>query len=66
MAELLTVRDVAALVKLSSRQIYKLAASGRMPLPLKVSRSTRWRAADIEKWIQNGCRIEADAKAVRR
>lgn len=66
MSELLTVRDVAALVKLSSRQIYKLCASARMPAPLKVGRSTRWRAAQISAWIQNGCRIEADAKAVAR
>ena len=55
MAEMLSVRDVAALLKLSTRQVYKLVACGRMPQPLKVGRSTRWRSADIAAWIDGGC-----------
>lgn len=55
MAELLTVREVAALVKLSARQIYKMVSAGRMPPPLKVGRSTRWRADDVRRWIVDGC-----------
>lgn len=53
-AELLTAQDVAARLKVSPRQVFKLASSGRLPKPLKVARSTRWRESDISAWIVNG------------
>lgn len=57
--ELLNVREVAARLKLSSRQIFKLASAKRLPAPVKVGRSTRWRVADLEAWIASGCRMES-------
>jgi len=67
--ELLTDSEVAALVKVSRRQIWNLLAKGNLPEPVRLgqSRSVRWRRSDIERWIANGCRIaSADAeKAVR-
>ena len=62
MNPLLTVREVAALCKWSTRQVYKMVSSGRLPAPLKVGRSTRWRASDIEAWIKNGCQLPTDSK----
>ncbi|MBI4718083.1 MAG: helix-turn-helix domain-containing protein [Planctomycetes bacterium] len=56
--ELLTCREVAARLKLSGRQVYKLAASGKLPRPLKVARSTRWRADEIDDFIGRGCIVE--------
>ncbi len=53
--ELLTVRDVARALKVSPRQIWKLLASGRVPEPVRLSRSVRWRRADIDEWIRLGC-----------
>ena len=53
--ELLTVRDVAARLRLSTRQIWKLKASGRIPDAVRVARSVRWRTSDIDDWIQLGC-----------
>ena len=55
MIELLTVREVAARLKVSTRQIFKLAASGQLPRPVKVGGSTRWRSTDIEEFIERGC-----------
>ena len=52
---LMTVREVAAELKVSSRQVWKLASSGRMPAPLRLGRSVRWRASDIAEWIRLGC-----------
>lgn len=52
---LLAVRDVAALLRISGRQVLKLRASGRIPVPLKLGRSTRWRAEEIESWVRAGC-----------
>lgn len=49
--QLLTVRDCAALLKLSTRQIWKLSRSERFPRPLRIGRSVRWRAADVQRFI---------------
>lgn len=54
-SELLTVRDVAARLRISPRQVWKLLASGRMPSPVRLSRSVRWRADDISHWVHLGC-----------
>lgn len=63
--QLLTDFDIANLLKVSRRQVWKLLAMGRLPDPLRISRSVRWRAADIDKWIENGCRVESASKAWR-
>ena len=55
MAELLTVREVAELLKISARQVWKLAASGRLPGPMRLGRSVRWRADDLAAFIAAGC-----------
>ena len=56
---LITVRDVAAALKVSPRQVWKLAASGRLPGPIRLARSVRWRAADITRFIEVGCNMQA-------
>lgn len=53
--ELLTVREVAALLKISPRQVWNLVKRDLIPLPVRVARSVRWRASDISKFIENGC-----------
>lgn len=62
---LLTVRDVAARLKVSTRQVFKLSSSGRLPGPVKVSRSTRWRADEIAAFIDRGCRMEPGSAGVK-
>jgi excisionase family DNA binding protein len=62
--QLLTVREVAAALRISSRQVWKLLSSGRLPAPVRLSRSVRWRASDIAEFIRLGCpardRFEAE------
>jgi predicted DNA-binding transcriptional regulator AlpA len=53
--ELLTVKGVAAALKISSRQVWKLLSSGRLPTPVRLSRSVRWRAADVALFVQLSC-----------
>ena len=61
---LLNVRDVSAVLRISSRQVWKLLSSGQLPAPIRLSRSVRWRAADIAEFIHLGCpsrdRFEAE------
>ena len=52
---MLTVDDVAELLKCSSRSIYRLTDSGRVPRPVKLGSLVRWPRESIENWIARGC-----------
>lgn len=56
---LLTVREVAALLGICGRQVQKLRASGRFPVPVRLGRSVRWRDADVSRFIDCGCNMAA-------
>lgn len=49
--------EVAAMLGVSRRRIWSMVAMGSMPAAIKVGggRSTRWRASEIDHWIQLGC-----------
>ena len=53
--KLISVRTVAGMLGVSQRQVWKLVASGRLPAPLRLGRSVRWRADEIRSWIDAGC-----------
>lgn len=54
-AGLLDVRGVAAMLHCSSRHVYRLADSGKMPRPLKLGQLCRWSRAQLGQWIADGC-----------
>ncbi len=54
-AELLNVEQVAKTLNCSSRHVYRMSDSGRMPRPVKLGALVRWSRAAIEKWIIEGC-----------
>ena len=52
---MLTVHDVARMLNCSSRTVYRLCDSGRMPRPVKLGALVRWPREMIEQWIAEGC-----------
>jgi predicted DNA-binding transcriptional regulator AlpA len=54
-AELLDARAVGLLLDCSARHVRRLADRDAMPRPIKVGALTRWRAADICRWVADGC-----------
>ncbi|MRG71100.1 helix-turn-helix domain-containing protein [Alphaproteobacteria bacterium HT1-32] len=48
--EILTIKEVAAYLKLTEKTAYRLAAEGGIP-GFKVGGSWRFRRREIEKWI---------------
>ena len=62
--ELLNVKDVAARLRISTRQCWKMLSSGKLVEPVRLGRSVRWRALDIDEFIRLGCpsrdRFEAE------
>jgi prophage regulatory protein len=56
---LLGVREVANRLGVSTRQVWKLASSGRLPAPVRLGRSVRWRESDVSRFIECGCDMKA-------
>tara|TARA_R110002072_G_scaffold301491_5_gene481366 strand:- start:2420 stop:2596 length:177 start_codon:yes stop_codon:yes gene_type:complete len=49
--QILTLKEVAAYLKLAEKTAYKLAAAGKLP-GFKVGGSWRFRREDIDLWIE--------------
>jgi len=49
--EILTLKEVAAYLKLAEKTAYRLAAKGKLP-GFKVGGSWRFKREDIESWIE--------------
>ena len=48
--EILTIREVAVLLKINEKTAYKLASEGKIP-GFKVGGSWRFRRSDLDRWI---------------
>ena len=52
--ELMTVREVAAILKLHPRSVWRMAATGAIPGPIRLAEKTvRWRRVDLEEYLAN-------------
>jgi excisionase family DNA binding protein len=49
--QILTLKEVAAYLKLAEKTAYKLAAEGKLP-GFKVGGSWRFKSEDVEDWIE--------------
>ena len=49
--KLLSVKKVAAIVDLSVRQIWRLAAGKQFPQPVRIGHSARWLWSDIQTYL---------------
>lgn len=57
MEKLIDARELARRLGISTRQVFKLRAMGRLPEPVKLARSTRWREGEIDRFIECGCAV---------
>ena len=64
---LLKIPESAKLTGVSPRTFWKLIASGRAPEVVRIGRSVRIRASDLNLWLKLGCpdrkRLEAEKRA---
>jgi excisionase family DNA binding protein len=52
MGEILTAAEVAAILKISTRQVYELAKERENPIPsVRIRTSVRFRKADVDSWV---------------
>lgn len=61
-ADLLDVNEVADRLHVSVRTVHRLSDAGRMPRPLKLNSLSRWRSAEIDQWVADGCPTLRKAK----
>jgi excisionase family DNA binding protein len=52
---LLSVQEVAGILGVSERHVYRLSDAGKMPPKLKLGKSVRWSEHAIDSWISAGC-----------
>jgi excisionase family DNA binding protein len=55
---LMGVREVAARLAVSTRTAWKLAYAGKLPAPVRLGRCVRWRASDLQGFIESRCSVE--------
>ena len=53
--QLLTAKDAAQLCRLSKRSWLRFNTCEKVPEPLRIGGSLRWRLSDIEQWQSMGC-----------
>jgi excisionase family DNA binding protein len=52
----LNVKQVAAMLGVSVRHVYRMTDGGLMPRPIKLGGLNRWSRKEIEDWFQAGAR----------
>lgn len=58
---LLSVDQVAGLLQVSRRTVWRLVSAGELIPPVRLRGNSRWRRVELEAWIESGCPpIEAD------
>ncbi|MBI4578865.1 MAG: helix-turn-helix domain-containing protein [Planctomycetes bacterium] len=66
MESLLTIRDVAATLRLSQRAVWSMLSSGRFgPEVIRLGRSVRIRSGELSDWVLAGCPNRVDWQAQR-
>ena len=63
---LLSYDQVAEWVGLSTRSVRRLVDEGRMPAPLRLGGTRRFRSTDIDRWIAAGCPAIDQPEAPRK
>lgn len=43
------------MMQISERTLWRLQSAGKLPRPVRIGRSTRWRLEEIREWIERGC-----------
>ncbi len=52
---LISADEVAGMLDISTRTLWRLVSTRKIVAPVKFGGSTRWRRADVEAWVASGC-----------
>ena len=54
--------EVARMLDVSKRTVWRMVSAGQIPLPVRLGGNTRWRLLDIQNWIERGCPRDVGGK----
>lgn len=54
-ALLITADELAVKLSMSTRTLWRLLSAGKLPEPVRLGGSTRWRVDEVRQWINDGC-----------
>ena len=52
---LITAPELARMMRISVRTLWRLRSSGHLIEPIKIGGNTRWRLDEVRRWIGEGC-----------
>lgn len=52
---LVDAREVARLLDVSLASIWRWRSAGKLPAPIRIGATLRWRRDAIEAWVNEGC-----------
>jgi prophage regulatory protein len=52
--QLLRAKELAKMLSISKRQIFRLNSSGKIPAPVRIGGAVRWRADECAAWVAAG------------
>ena len=52
---LISASELAELLQISTRTLWRLRSAGKLIEPIKLGGSTRWRLDEVQAWISDGC-----------
>ena len=52
---LLNAEELAKFLEVSTRTLWRLKSPAAIPQPVKFCGNIRWRASDIQTWLDDGC-----------
>lgn len=52
---LIPVEQLAEMLNLSTRTVWRMLAAGRIPEPVRIGGSVRWRLDLVREWVEAGC-----------
>jgi prophage regulatory protein len=48
-------RELAEMLDVSLRQVWRLNSAGKLPRPVRLGGSVRWNRAEVMAWFEGGC-----------
>ena len=58
--QMIQAEAFAQMLQLSTRTLWRLLSTGELIEPVRLGRSVRWRLAEVERWIEEGCPAPAE------
>lgn len=60
-----SARELSAMLGVSLRQIWRLNSTGKLPKPVRLGGSVKWRRDEIIAWLSENCPARSEWEAIR-